>query len=161
MRFEKTGCLRALVLFATLMTVGCFEDLPKAPPDARTEATLDGGGSSLDGRPSAVGDGGDSGTGGGLDARTDRIGEPDAREAPAVDAPPAKDAPSASSPDAPAAMVECMVGAKRCAALVPQVCTPAGTWMALAACTYVCSEGGCSGECSPGVKRCTGSTPQT
>ena len=58
------------------------------------------------------------------------------------------------------ACLQCLPGAKRCNARVPQTCSAAGSWTNGNACSGACLEGNCV-ACTPGAKRCSTRTPQT
>lgn len=59
------------------------------------------------------------------------------------------------------AIPDCVSGTKRCTGLVPEVCSSNGTWVAGAACDFVCATGECLGECVPGATRCTDLVPES
>jgi hypothetical protein len=109
-----------------------------------------GGSSGANPTSGAGGTSGSTGTAGNAGAPT--VGTPQGGSAGAVDAPVA-----ASDGDA-----GCLVGATRCSPTgsAVEVCTSAG-WKMQQACP-VCTDGACSGTCTPGDKQCApGQSPQT
>jgi len=108
-------------------------------PDSSTETVPD---ASID--PDSATDPRD----GGQDAATDSS-VPDA----ATDS--GTDEPDASTDTPP----ECTSGSK-CEGLTVYTCS-GGSWMEQATCSYLCSEGVCTGECVPTTKDCQGITPRT
>ncbi len=102
------------------------------------DAELDAGGESEEasdpGQDSSDADGGDGGTETNSDA-----GDPDAADAAWV----------------------CVPDAKTCTGLATlEVCAPDGLSSTETACPYVCDEGVCTGECTPGSRRCADCTPE-
>ncbi len=58
----------------------------------------------------------------------------------------------------------CALVDTRCSAVnpnVPQTCDSSGEWVDGPECHYVCSDGACTGVCTPGTMHCEGVMPQT
>ncbi len=51
--------------------------------------------------------------------------------------------------------------AKQCSNLIPETCNGNGAWVDSTACPFVCSNGGCTGVCTPNDTQCTNGAVQT